>query len=129
MPQRIQQRRTRGWRKPEGAVAVGRGTRWGNPFKVGRRYVRFHTLGWGMPTSRDLGPLGDGKHAEVVELADRSEAVEMFRAWTRSRMTTMKPPLDLSPLAGHNLMCWCPLDQPCHADVLLELANPPAEEA
>jgi hypothetical protein len=26
-------------------------------------------------------------------------------------------------LAGHDLACWCPLDQPCHADVLLELAN------
>lgn len=22
-----------------------------------------------------------------------------------------------------DLMCFCPLDQPCHADVLLELAN------
>jgi hypothetical protein len=27
-------------------------------------------------------------------------------------------------LAGHDLACWCPLDQPCHADILLELANP-----
>lgn len=27
-------------------------------------------------------------------------------------------------LAGHDLACWCALDQPCHADVLLELANP-----
>ena len=32
-------------------------------------------------------------------------------------------------LAGHDLMCWCPLEDaagyrvPCHADVLLELAN------
>jgi len=26
-------------------------------------------------------------------------------------------------LAGKDLACWCPLDQPCHADVLLELAN------
>lgn len=26
-------------------------------------------------------------------------------------------------LRGKNLACWCPLDQPCHADVLLELAN------
>ncbi|WP_019732123.1 DUF4326 domain-containing protein [Mycobacterium avium] len=26
-------------------------------------------------------------------------------------------------LAGHDLACWCPPDQPCHADVLLELAN------
>jgi hypothetical protein len=28
-------------------------------------------------------------------------------------------------LAGKNLACFCPLDQPCHADVLLELANTP----
>ncbi len=28
-------------------------------------------------------------------------------------------------LAGKNLACWCPLDQPCHADVLLEIANAP----
>ena len=26
-------------------------------------------------------------------------------------------------IRGHDLACWCPLDQPCHADVLLELAN------
>ncbi|EUA64977.1 hypothetical protein I542_5155 [Mycobacteroides abscessus 1948] len=26
-------------------------------------------------------------------------------------------------LRGHDLACWCPLDQPCHADVLLEIAN------
>jgi hypothetical protein len=29
------------------------------------------------------------------------------------------------PLRGKNLACWCPLDKPCHADVLLELANTP----
>ncbi len=33
-PQRIQLRRTRGWRKPPGAVVVARPTRWGNPFPV-----------------------------------------------------------------------------------------------
>jgi Domain of unknown function (DUF4326) len=26
-------------------------------------------------------------------------------------------------LRGKNLACWCRLDRPCHADVLLELAN------
>ncbi|MEK9211512.1 DUF4326 domain-containing protein [Sphingomonas sp. 2378] len=26
-------------------------------------------------------------------------------------------------LRGKNLACWCPLDKPCHADVLLEIAN------
>jgi hypothetical protein len=30
---------------------------------------------------------------------------------------------DLSELRGKNLACWCRLDQSCHADVLLELAN------
>jgi hypothetical protein len=31
---RIQLSRRRGWRKPEGAIVVVRGTRWGNPFEV-----------------------------------------------------------------------------------------------
>ncbi|EPX82062.1 hypothetical protein Salmuc_02429 [Salipiger mucosus DSM 16094] len=26
-------------------------------------------------------------------------------------------------LRGRDLACWCPLDRPCHADILLELAN------
>jgi hypothetical protein len=26
-------------------------------------------------------------------------------------------------LGGHDLACWCPLDQPCHADVLLAVAR------
>jgi len=26
-------------------------------------------------------------------------------------------------LRGKDLACWCPLDQPCHADILLEVAN------
>jgi hypothetical protein len=33
------------------------------------------------------------------------------------------PLMDLSPLRGKNLACWCKLGDPCHADVLLELAN------
>ena len=27
-------------------------------------------------------------------------------------------------LRGKNLACWCPIGQPCHADVLVEMANP-----
>jgi hypothetical protein len=26
-------------------------------------------------------------------------------------------------LAGHDLACWCPIGAPCHAEVLLEVAN------
>ena len=33
------------------------------------------------------------------------------------------PPSDVAELRGKDLACWCPLDEPCHADVLLELAN------
>jgi len=32
-------------------------------------------------------------------------------------------------LCGKNISCWCPLDQPCHADVLLELANGEVKDA
>ena len=33
------------------------------------------------------------------------------------------PLWDVTELRGKNLACWCSLDQECHADVLLELAN------
>lgn len=29
----------------------------------------------------------------------------------------------LEPLRGKNIACWCKLGEPCHADVLLRLAN------
>lgn len=29
----------------------------------------------------------------------------------------------MQELKGKDLACWCPLDQPCHADVLLKIAN------
>ena len=44
-------------------------------------------------------------------------AVEAYRDWVASY------PLDLAQLRGKDLACFCPLDQPCHADILLELAN------
>lgn len=109
-PKRIQLRRTKGWRKPDGAIVVARPSRWGNPFTVaGAREAGF-----------------EGTDAEL-----RAECVRMFRAWLRN------PELEWSygtararwitshvhELAGHDLACWCPLDQPCHADVLLDLAN------
>lgn len=95
MPKRIQRKRTKGWRMPEGAVYVGRPTRWGNPYWVGS---------W-RPNAPAAG------HIESVE-----EAVEHYRQ-------LVAPWLPLDELRGKALACFCPLDQPCHADVLLELAN------
>ena len=110
-PKRIQRKRTKGWRMPEGAVYVGRGTKWGNPCKpvelspgrwaserYGQRHGRFATkaeaLRWCVVGYQTFGPEGD-----VTEEDVRLE------------------------LRGRDLACWCPLDQPCHADVLLGVAN------
>ena len=90
-PKRVQQRRIKGWRKPESAISVARPHKWGNPFVVGTP---------GVP--------------------DAKTAVRLYREWLPESSLLSQ----MSELAGHDLMCFCPLDQPCHADVLLELANP-----
>lgn len=127
-PQRIQRRRTKGWRKPEGAVYVGRGSRWGNPCTQ----VRMPALD-GSEWERE-GRLGkaSGRHhafvhpdksvtSHLVEDATREQAVAMYRDWLAQRPSLAEQARQ--ELAGHDLMCWCPLDKPCHADVLLKLAN------
>jgi hypothetical protein len=90
-PKRVQQQRTRGWLKPEGAISVARPHKWGNPFKVGEH---------GISTADD--------------------AVRLFRQWLPGSPRYQ----EIGELAGHDLMCFCQLDKPCHADLLLELANP-----
>lgn len=103
MPERIQLKRTKGWRKPEGAIVVSRPSKWGNPYKVGTPF----TDGPGEITPRLAVTLF---HMEVMgKLEGGTITVGFVEA--------------LSELRGHDLACWCPLDQPCHADVLLEVAN------
>lgn len=121
MPERIQLRRTKGWRKPEGAVVVARPSRWGNPYRI------VHDGSFmGEPLYRVVRPVipaypdewygGQRTREEAVE-----QAVRMYRRWL---VASQIRGMDLVPLlAGHDLACWCPLDQPCHADVLLEIAN------
>jgi hypothetical protein len=58
--------------------------------------------------------------------AARRQAVRLHRKWIKGRLSkgwTEKVPPPLDELPGKNLACWCKLDQPCYADVLLELAN------
>ncbi|MCR1785331.1 DUF4326 domain-containing protein [Nocardioides carbamazepini] len=148
-PKRIQRQRTKGWRMPEGAVYVGRGSKWGNPFALrspsglarvpavdhpgqpweyegrisanGMRHDYFHP---------------DGRVIRCdVRWMTAAESVECYRALLHG---DGRWPLDfrhngghyphigdVHELAGKDLACWCPLDQPCHADVLLEIANAP----
>jgi hypothetical protein len=116
MPQRIQLRRTKGWRKPEGAVVVARPSKWGNPFKAGE--VVTH------PAYRPFAGSGPIDAAKAVDLYDlRTHVRYMLDA-----DQTLMPMRDLirKELAGKTLACWCPIGSPCHADVLLEIANPSA---
>jgi len=104
-PIRIQRQRARGWRKPANTVCVTRGTLWGNPFIV-------------------LPELAAGsKVGQYFAVKTTSEAVETFREYLCECPDLVEKAR--RNLAGKNLACWCALDQPCHADVLLELANTP----
>lgn len=116
---RIQRKRTKGWRMPEGAVSVTRPGEYGNPFKVGSYYMRGDHSGktgaFGMLYTCTTKEFADDRYT-LIETPE--QAVEWFRWYV-----TAYPPSWMSELRGKDLACWCPLDQPCHADVLLELAN------
>lgn len=120
-PVRIQRQRTKGWRMPEGAVYVGRPSRWGNPFVLGETYMWLSTgMPFPVPTPRDPGEYEYG--LRVVRLDDRQMATAWFRAWVEWTENDISVNV-MAVLGGRDLACWCPLDQPCHADVLLDLAN------
>lgn len=126
---RIQRKRTKGWQMPEGAVYVGRPSKWGNPFSIVQQtpWPRWA----GAAPWQVVGPDGESHYPED----DRKPIVGRAEAdWAR-RVKAAQLAVDLftehakipnpAQLAGHDLVCWCPPGQPCHADVLLELANPP----
>lgn len=132
MTERIQRKRTAGWRMPEGAVYVGRPSRWGNPFRI----YRGHSL-IGPTWSRARGAWGHVNTSECIYgyvttsgQMDVQEAVDQYRGLMNLRARDEPDRLRgwLAPLRGHDLACWCPLSSPCHADVLLEIANATTNE-
>lgn len=59
----------------------------------------------------------------TIEEFGRHEAVRRYEQMIRWKLGD--DPHLLDPLRGKDLACWCPLDgEPCHADVLLAIANP-----
>lgn len=102
MPKRIQISRKKGARMDPRARKVDRSTVFGNPF----------ILMEGLPR----------EEAQAL-------AVEAFRRWLEHPKPDYAPGRHaiirsrLNELRGQDLACWCRLDQPCHADVLLEFAN------
>lgn len=94
-PRRVVRRRAKNWKMPANTVYVGRPTVWGNPFIVGSELI-------------------GGKKLSV------EKSIALYRQYARDAFNEH----DLRAcLRGKNLACWCPLDQPCHAEVLLEMAN------
>jgi len=117
MPERIQRKRVKGYRLPDNTVSVCRPGKFGNPFSI----VAAIETGYANPDTahkfvvdcfRDwLGPSRSGRHWWQGPISDAKR----------------KAILDgLNTLRGKNLACFCALGQPCHADVLLELANAPS---
>ena len=107
-PKRIQRRRVKGWKMPPNTKYVGRPTIWGNPFEVGKdvtpqqaveRYAIHLSsyFGW---VDREIKKVFYPWPVESKEFED----------W-------------IKPLKGKNLACFCPLNQKCHADILLKIAN------
>ena len=114
-PKRVRRERTKGWRMPQGAVYVGHPTRFGNPFdwrQCGRRkaVALFRRLVGGRMSCVEMHRRFGGLVATI--------ALCSAEMWIRQH---------LADLRGKDLCCWCPLDAPCHADVLLKLANEEAE--
>lgn len=110
---RIQRKRTKGWKMPEDAIYVGRPTMWGNPFQgedAADRYRRWLDSdqifpGWLDPQWVRRTHERESRYAYTLSAR---------RQWILAH---------LADLRGKPLACWCPLDRPCHADVLREMAN------
>lgn len=165
MPERIQRKRTKGSRLPEGCVYVGRGSKWGNPF-VYRTYTALARVPAVLDPAAEWeyeGRVsGDGARHDYhhpdgsvtichVRYMTRAEIVETYRlALLEQDSPAMRAafpsgrgkwfgrwvgPLDnrrreyvtvddvRKELEGKDLACWCKPEDPCHADVLLEIAN------
>lgn len=117
-PKRIQRKRTKGWRMPEGAVYVGRPSKWGNPYWHAQR---FYSTALALDLFRGTAN-GHWNPALVPDFAPVREWYKDHYSWVCG---VGWHPVEAirRELRGKDLACWCPLDQPCHADVLLEIAN------
>lgn len=105
---------------PAGAVYVGRPTVWGNPFRVTRSST-YH----GLPGSWFLlDDLGAVYHPDQDnQRSARLKAVDLYLELLAGGAARFTVDQARRELAGHDLVCWCPSGEPCHADALLRLAR------
>ncbi|MFR9794169.1 DUF4326 domain-containing protein [Streptomyces sp. MB22_4] len=119
-PTRIQRKRTPGWRladattNPLGAVIVSRPSRFGNPFTV-KDAIEAE---WSNPHSACAET-----YSEWLRVGTQGGWYEETYRIGKQVFDRRRVLADLHLLRGKDLACTCPLDKPCHADVLLRLAN------
>lgn len=138
-PVRVQRRRTKGWRMPENTVYVGRGSKWGNRWAIhqGDQKMDFRwVVGAGAEKFQKTLNFND---VQVMTFETRREAAAYAAQQYEKDVSGVLGGADgdsaerqirdeLNTLYTKNLACWCPLNQPCHADVLLEIANAEAQK-
>ena len=110
MPKRVQRERRKGWKKPEGAIYVGRPSPWGNLFRPGHRYIM------------DCFPgmiIEDPLDRQGITVYTVQQSLNLFRMYAELRNAL--DPGWLKPLKGNDVMCWCAPEELCHGDILLEL--------
>lgn len=120
MPERIQLSRAPGFNLQAfsqalnglPAMVVARPSPWGNPHRV------WHDGGRWLVTSH-----GCEHHAVVDRAEGIAVAVARHKADCLRSIRFYGSATALLQLRGKNLACWCRLGAPCHADVLLQLAN------
>ncbi len=115
-PARVQLSRSKGWKMPPNTVVVARPSKWGNPHDW-----RDWRENWPYRDSAGFSLLFVGEVGRDDWCRDR--AVQAFREDLEEGAIR----LPVTALRGKNLACWCKPGAPCHADVLLELANAPTE--
>lgn len=110
-PKRIQLSRKKGWRKPANTVVVARPSMWGNPFHI---------------TKAEEYKDASEQMADAMQgvVTTPEAAVNKYRQYLletdEGRFVCECAKVSLR---GKNLACWCAIGAPCHADVLLKIAN------
>jgi len=86
-----------------------------------KRIQRKRTAGWRMPTNTVYvgRPTIYGNPYKIDDWG--WNAIPMYEKWLRQKI--LNEPHFLDPLIGHDLACWCPLDKPCHADIILKILS------
>lgn len=95
-PKRVQRKRIKGWKMPPNTIYVGRPSKFHNPFGGSKHFGPY----------TQVGLFKDYLAGNLVSYPDPPSIEEIRKE-----------------LKGKNLACWCSLDKPCHADVLLWIAN------